>query len=198
MKELSAYKFFVILCAAFTPLLFQGALDACGESKGLYHIEKDSLGRTILIWTDPNVLVPVVKVSINNGPPTIISPEGQCCYEPTFDVTKNGDIVALWTTIKNGAFDLYSATLPYKGKWTTPVCISNGVEGVLASTYKLIVTDSDDLNAYWEAVTYYPSENNPNYLCSKRELRWAKGTTKSWSHAETLVMLYCADDSHQN
>jgi hypothetical protein len=195
MKKSLTYT--VILCAALTALLFHNPIEACGESKGLYHIERDSFGRTILIWTDPNVLVPAVKVSINNGPPTIISPEGQSCQEPTFEVTKDGDIVALWSTVNNGTLDLYSSILPYKDKWTTPVCISNGVEGVLANTYKLIVSDSNDLNVYWESVTYYLAYQNPNFLCSKRELRCAKGTSKNWSPAETLVMLYCADDSHQ-
>lgn len=166
-------------------------LAAC-ESSGpkRYMIEKDSLGRLIVLWTEVE-LEPALQISIDHGPSTVISLPGQGCLFPKLGITENNDLVVIWMALnkESGSYSLFYATLPFGGQWTKPVSL-NADDLIIPKSHQLMVTNENEIDVMWEALTYSPSKSLGSSSC-KNELRTVRCSINSAGGSpRTLARLY--------
>ena len=155
-----------------------------------YFIEKDAIGRLIVLWADSNTNS--LFISIDEGKPKEISLPGQICLNPTLDWTEEGDLVVIWAgkVPNKETYSLYGTRLPFGGNWTLPEMIPEPDELVVLTSPRLVVKHSDEIRVFWESVTYFPSTANPDQLESHKELRSTTGSIKSWGSPKTTTFMH--------
>lgn len=165
-------------------------VQACGDPNQYktYAVEKDSLGRLIVLWTENRAERPL-NVSIDGSPAMVISLPGQNCLRPKLHVTPQGHIVALWTSLDKNLTRIHAAMLPYEGKWTQPICLAEEEE-IVPNTLQVLAALDNEISVSWETMTYYPAVQNPGCLAFRKELRYISGSLKHFDGTpKTLAIL---------
>lgn len=193
MKNLNQYIQHSTIACLLGMTVLTSDLAACGESSNSkrYLIEKDSLSRLIVLWTEVEAN-PALKISIENGPATIISLPGQGCLFPKLGITENNDLVVIWLVpdYEKDCNKLFYATLPFGGQWSKPVCL-NGEDLIIPKTHELMVTNENEIDVMWEALTYTPSDTSRGGLSCKSELRTVRCSINSTGGSpRSLATLY--------
>jgi hypothetical protein len=190
MRNSSKKIFHLFLSFAFMFLFHLNHAEACEVSanKRLL-IEKDATGRIIILWVDSKDKS--LKVSIDQDHPKAISLPGQKCYDILCETTPEGDVIALWSAVDEFQehYALYAATLPSGKKWNQPVRLTNDDEYIVSKSYIIKAHSQDDIQIFWQSFALFESEDKPNILQEKIELRNISATIKSWGQPKTLLSL---------
>ena len=186
----------LVFAFLLTSFFFQSCAFSCrSEGKGSkYLIEEYSLGRLIVLWID-NTEGSSLKITIDNHDQETISLPGQACISPLLGFTEEGHIVVVWAGKIPGKelYTFYGAKLPYKGKWSTPEIITESDEQVIVSSHQLLVTDSNKISVFWEAINFVPSEVDPEVTGHQKYLRCLKGSFQSWGSHKNIALLRRSD-----
>jgi hypothetical protein len=194
MKILNKGIIGLILTLALSLQFYTTELDACATPLARYAIGSESTGN-VFVWLDLSTSLKTIKSVImapdgTVGNPVTVSSAGQNCYEPQLRMTASGDAIAAWLAIdaNKQTYTLYAATLPIGGIWSTPISLSNSIEGVLPNTVTLSINSAGAIEAFYESITYYLNQSGK--LVTKEEVRLAKGTVMGgWNPAQTLVVI---------
>lgn len=185
---LSWKKVIMCLLLVLRTLASYSGLQAC-ENDNMYALETDTLGRVIILWIE-SLQEKSLKISVNHGPVTVLSTSGQIALKPKMDITPQGDIIVVWSSIgSQGTYDLNARVLPYEGNWSQPTVLNDKSEAILSNSVKLVANHENDIGVYWESLTFMPSIADENVIVDRRELRCVTGSRKGWSAPKTVALL---------